>query len=115
MIQLHPGVRVYLACGYTDMRRGFDGLAMQVQEVLKEDPFCGALFAFRGRRGDLVKILWWDTQGLCLFAKRLESGRFVWPMTAMGTVSLTAGQLSLLLEGIDWRVPLQKRPPVLAG
>jgi len=115
MIQLQPGIRIYLACGYTDMRRGFHGLAMQVQEVLKDNPFSGALFAFRGKRGDLVKILWWDTQGLGLFAKRLEHGRFVWPMTKTGVVSLTPGQLSLLLEGIDWRVPLQRRQPVLAG
>lgn len=99
MIQLQSGVRIYLACGYTDMRRGFRGLAMQVQEVLKENPFSGALFAFRGKRGDLVKILWWDTQGLCLFAKRLEHGRFVWPMTKTGVVSLTPGNYPYFLKG----------------
>lgn len=80
MIGLPAGTRIYLACGPTDMRRGFDGLALLVQEVLAQDPFSGALFAFRGKRGDLIKLLWWDTQGLCLFAKRLEQGRFIWPM-----------------------------------
>jgi len=84
------------------MRRGFDGLSRQVQEVLGYDPFSGHLFVFRGRRGDLVKVLYWDTQGLCLFAKRLERGRFVWPSAREGVVSLTPAQLSMLLEGIDW-------------
>ena len=84
------------------MRRGFDGLSRQVQEVLGYDPFSGHLFVFRGRRGDLVKVLYWDTQGLCLFAKRLERGRFVWPSARDGVVSLTPAQLSMLLEGIDW-------------
>jgi len=115
MIVLPPGTRVYLACGPTDMRRGFDGLAAQVQTVLKKDPHDGALFLFRGRRGDLVKALWWDGQGLCLFAKRLERGRFIWPVTKEGTVRLSAAQLSMLLEGIDWRsVERTWRPEVAA-
>jgi hypothetical protein len=71
-----PGARVWLAAGATDMRRGFDGLARQVQEALGQDPFSGQMFVFRGRRGDLVKLLWWDGQGLVLYAKRLERGRF---------------------------------------
>ena len=75
MITIPAGVRIYLACGVTDMRRGFDGLSIMAQDVLKQDPFSGALFCFRGRRGDLVKILYWDGQGFCLFAKRLEKGR----------------------------------------
>ncbi len=61
-----PGTRVYLACGVTDMRKGFDGLAAQVQTVLAQDPYSGAVFCFRGRRGDLLKILLWDGQGLVL-------------------------------------------------
>ena len=73
------GSRVWLATGHTDMRKGFDGLALIVQETLKRDPHCGHLFVFRGRRGDLIKRLRWDGQGLCLFAKRLERGRFLWP------------------------------------
>jgi transposase len=77
MITLPAGVRVYLACGATDMRRGFDGLAAQVQQILRLDPYSGALFIFRGKRGDLIKGLLWDGQGLVLYAKRLERGRFV--------------------------------------
>jgi transposase len=110
-----PGVRVWLACGRTDMRKGMDGLAMLAQEVLHENPFGGALFAFRGKRGGLVRLLWFDGQGLCLFSKRLERGHFVWPMTETGRVSLTPAQLSMLLEGIDWRMPKRVAHPELAG
>ena len=99
MITVPAGVRIYLACGVTDMRRGFDGLSMMAQDVLKQDPFSGAIFCFRGRRGDLVKVLYWDGQGFCLFAKRLEKGRFTWPNTKEGSVTLTPAQLSMLLEG----------------
>jgi transposase len=91
-----PGTRVYLACGATDMRKGFDGLAAQVQTVLSQDPYSGAVFCFRGRRGDLLKILVWDGQGLVLVAKRLEKGRFVWPQATSGVVSLTPAMLSML-------------------
>jgi len=103
MIALPAGARVWLAAGATDLRKGFDGLAGLVQTQLAEDPFSGQLFVFRGRGGDRVKILWWSGDGLCLFAKRLERGRFVWPQATSGTVSLTGAQLSMLLEGIDWR------------
>jgi transposase len=115
MITVPAGMRVYLACGVTDMRKGFDGLAVLTQEVLKEDPFSGAVFVFRGKRGDLIKVLYWDGQGLCLFAKRLEKGRFLWPVTKEGSASLTAAQLSMLLEGIDWRAPQRTWAPALAG
>jgi transposase len=115
MITLPSGVRVWLACGYTDMRKGMDGLAMLAQQALTEDPFGGALFAFRGKRGGLVKLLWFDGQGMCLFSKRLEQGHFVWPSTQTGRVSLTPAQLSMLLEGIDWRMPVRVRRPELAG
>jgi transposase len=115
MIAPGAGVRVWLACGHTDMRKGIDGLAMLAQQVLQESPFDGAVFAFRGRRGGLVKLLWYDGQGLCLFSKRLERGHFVWPVTATGRVSLTPAQLSMLLEGIDWRAPVRVRRPELAG
>jgi transposase len=114
MIGLPAGTKVWLACGVTDMRKGFDGLAALVQLSLHEDPFSGQLFVFRGRRGDRVKILWWDGDGLCLFAKRLERGRFVWPRATDGTVHLTQAQLSMLLEGIDWRRPLRTQAPQLA-
>jgi transposase len=107
--------RVWLAAGATDMRRGFDGLARQVQQTLEQDPFSGHVFAFRGRRGDLLKLLYWDGQGLCLFAKRLERGRFVWPAAKDGVVTLTPAQLSMLLEGIDWRMPARTWQPEMAG
>src|SRR5277367_1179522 len=100
MIPIPAGVRVWLATGHTDMRKGFDGLALIVQETLKRDPHGGHLFVFRGRRGDLIKCLWSDGQGLCLFAKRLERGRFLWPSTADGTVTISPAQLGYLLEGI---------------
>jgi transposase len=115
MIALPPSTRIYLACGVTDMRKGFDGLAVLVEQVLEQRPHSGTLFAFRGKRGDLLKLLWYDGQGLCLFSKRMDRGRFVWPVTRAGTVYLTAAQLSMLLEGIDWRRPERTTEPVLAG
>ena len=101
------GTRIWLAAGVTDMRKGFTGLSALVQNALASNPFCGHLFLFRGRRGDLLKILWWDGTGLCLMAKRLERGRFIWPQAQNGSVSLSAAQLSMLLEGIDWRHPVR--------
>ncbi len=117
MIAPPIGARVWLAAGATDMRRGFDGLARQVQQTLEQDPFSGHVFAFRGRRGDLLKLLYWDGQGLCLFAKRLERGRFIWPAAKDGavTLTLTPAQLSMLLEGIDWRMPARTWQPAMAG
>ena len=114
MIQLPTGTRIWIAAGVTDMRRGFDGLSAQVQTVLNEQPFSGHVFAFRGRRGDIVKLLWWDGDGLCLFSKRLERGRFIWPKAESGTVSLSRAQLSMLLEGIDWRRPERTFQPQIA-
>jgi transposase len=80
--------------GVTDLRRGFMGLSALVQMALEKSAFGGHVFVFRGRRGDLIKVLWFDGDGLCLFAKRLERGRFVWPQATSGTVSLTRAQLS---------------------
>ena len=79
MIGLPAGTRVWIAAGVTDMRKGMDGLAALAQTTLEQEPFSGHVFVFRGRRGDLVKLVWFDGDGLCLFAKRLERGRFVWP------------------------------------
>jgi transposase len=115
MIPVPMGTQIWVACGATDMRRGFDGLAMMVQEVLKKDPYGGHLFAFRGKRADRIKILWWDGNGLCLYSKRLERGRFVWPLTQQGAAMLTPAQLSMLCEGIDWRSPIRTEAPRLAG
>ena len=105
MIPVPASTRVWLAAGVTDMRKGFNGLAALAQDVLKQDPFSGHLFVFRGRRGDLLKVIWFDGQGACLFSKRLEKGRFVWPSATTGKVTLTPAQLSMLLEAIDWRAP----------
>ena len=115
MITPPPGVRVYLACGYTDMRKGMATLAMLVQQTLSHEPFSGAVYAFRGRRGGLIKVLWHDGVGMCLFIKRLERGQFIWPMSSAGTVSLTAGQLSTLLEVCEWRATARNLRPELAG
>lgn len=114
MITLPAGTQVWIAAGVTDLRRGFTGLSAAVQTRLEQDPFGGQVFVFRGRRGDLIKVLWWDGDGLCLFAKRLERGRFVWPKAESGTVSLTRAQLSMLLEGIDWRRPVRTVRPQMA-
>jgi transposase len=115
VITIPAGVKIYLACGVTDMRKGFDGLSLIAQDALKQDPFSGAIFAFRGRRGDLMKRLYWDGQGFCLFAKRLEQGRFTWPSTATGAVTLSPAQISMLLEGLEWRNPQRTWAPTLAG
>lgn len=111
MIGLPTGTEIWIAAGVTDLRRGFTGLSAIVQTVLEQSPFSGHVFVFRGRRGDLIKLLWWDGDGLCLFAKRLERGRFVWPQAENGTVSLTRAQLSMMLEGIDWRRPIRTQIP----
>ncbi len=89
---------MWIATGHTDMRKGFDGLSLIVQETLKRDPHGGHLFVFRGRRGDLIKCLWWDGQGLCLFAKRLERGKFLWPAVAGEAVTISVAQLGYLLD-----------------
>lgn len=133
MIPLPSGAKVWLATGHTDMRKGIGGLSLLVQEVLKRDPFCGHLFVFRGRRSDLMKIVWrswlgapackagwrsqgrYDGQGGCLFMKRLDRGRFVWPSASDGAISISAAQLAYLVEGIDWRNPQQTWRPAIAG
>jgi transposase len=114
MISFPTGAHIWIAAGVTDLRRGFTGLSAVAQTVLQKEPFSGHIFVFRGRRGDLVKLLWWDGDGLCLFAKRLERGRFVWPQAESGTVSLTRAQLLMLLEGIDWRQPVRTWKPEMA-
>jgi len=97
------------------MRKSFDGLAALVQTKLHENAFSGHVFVFRGRRGDRIKILWWSGDGMCLFSKRLENGKFVWPQALEGVVSLTSAQLSMLLEGIDWRRPMRTFQPTMSA
>jgi transposase len=115
MIAVPGGVRVWLASGPTDMRRGMNGLALQVQQVLKLNPHGGDLFVFRGKRGHLLKVLWADGLGLSLYIKRLERGRFIWPAPVGGVVAISGAQLAYLLDGIDWRLPRHTWQPQAAG
>src|SRR3954470_2459019 len=115
---LPPNVKVHLALGFIDMRKGIDGLAMLVPGVLQQDPFTGHLFVFRGRtRANRIKLSIGNGTGFCLFTKRLEHGVFLWPPSVKPdeTLSLTSAQLSLLIEGVDWRAPEQRWRPALAG
>ena len=118
MIPVSGNCKVWLAAGVTDMRKGFAGLSALAERVLEEDPYSGHLFVFRGRSGDLIKIIWWageeHSQGACLFSKRLEGGRFVWPSARSGKIHLSSAQLSMLLEGIDWRMPRRTWRPTEA-
>jgi transposase len=117
MMLMPAGVKVHLALGETDMRKGMDGLATMVQEVLKKDAFSGHLFAFRGRRANMIKLLFWDGTGLCLFTKRIDRGHFVWPRISIEgeSIPLTPAQLAMLIEGIDWRHPERVWRPAKAG
>ena len=116
MISLTSGLRIYLACGVTDMRKGMSGLAMLVQQGLAEDPFSGAVYAFRGRRAGLIKLIWHDGIGVCMLTKRLERGQFVWSSAdTSGRITLTSAQLAALLDGCEWRAPVERRRPELAG
>jgi len=115
VILVPSGVRVWLAVGHTDMRRGMNSLAIQVQQGLGRDPHAGDLYVFRGKRGHLIKILWHDGIGMSLYAKRLERGRFIWPSPADGMVAITPAQLAYMLDGIDWRNPVRTWRPEAAG
>ena len=115
MIPIPSGVRVWIATGHTDMRRGMNSLALLVQEALRRDPHGGDLYVFRGKRGNLLKVLWYDGLGMSLYAKRLERGRFIWPSAAGETMVITAAQLGYMLEGIDWRHPQRTWRPEMAG
>ena len=112
MIDAGTGVRVYLACGVTDMRKG---IAVLAQDVLDQKSASGAVFAFRGWRGDRLKLLYWDGQRFCLCYKLLERGRFPWPSAQDGAVRLTSAQLAMLWEGIGWRRPDWGAPPARVG
>ena len=109
MISLAPGTKVFLACRPIDLRAGFDGLAAKVQQIIGADPFSGHVFIFRSKRGHYLKGLYWDGSGLCLFAKRLDRHKFVWPPIVDST--LTPAQLALLIEAMDWRRTIA--PPAL--
>lgn len=117
MMIIPSNVKVHVALGATDMRKGIDGLATMAQEVLRKDPFSGHVFAFRGARANLIKLLFWDGTGLCLFTKRIDRGYFVWPRMSSpgGSIPLSPAQLAMLLEGIDWRYPERVWRPAKAG
>lgn len=116
MIAFPTSATVWIAGGVTDMRRGMNTLALQVQEGLGRDPHSGEIFCFRGRKGDLVKLLWHDGVGMSLYLKRLEAGKFIWPTSGSGeAVQVSAAQLGYLLEGIDWRNPRWTQRPAKAG
>jgi transposase len=116
MIAFGAGVKVWIAGGVTDMRKGMNTLALQVQQGLGRDPYAGEIFCFRGRKGYLVKILWHDGVGTSLYLKRLEAGKFIWPTSGSGeAVQVSAAQLGYLLEGIDWRNPRWTQRPKKAG
>ena len=115
MIPVPSGVRVWVATGITDMRKGMNGLALLIEQGLGRDPHGGDLYVFRGRKAGLVKVLWHDGLGMSLYAKRLERGGFTWPQAKEGVVALTPAMLSMLLEGIDWRAPQRTWRPETAG
>ena len=103
MIGPAGAVRVMVAARPVDFRKGAEGLAALVREAMGADPFSGTVYVFRARRADRIKLIYWDGTGVCLFAKRLEDGKFHWPKIEDGVIRLTAAQLSALVEGLDWR------------
>lgn len=116
MIAFPAGTKVWIAGGVTDMQRGTNTLAVAVQQGLGRDPHAGEIFCFRGRKGDLVKLLWHDGVGMSLYIKRLEAGKFNWPVSQDGTaIAIAAAQLGYFLEGIDWRNPRWTQRPTKAG
>jgi len=115
MIPISSGVRVWIATGHTDMRRGMNSLALLVQEAFKRNPHGGDLYVFRGRSGSLIKILWHDGLAMSLYTRRLERGRFIWPQATDGVISISMSQLAYMLDGIDWRNPVHSWRPSAAG
>ena len=105
MIGLPARGQIYLAAGVTDMRKGMPGLTALVVAGLNKEPLSGDVFVFRGRRGDQIKVLWYSGDGINLYIKRLERGRFIWPKANEGTVHLSTAQFAMLCEAIDWRAP----------
>ena len=115
MFSVGSATRIYVAAGSTDMRKGFEGLYGLVRDRLDCDPLSGHVFLFANAQRNRLKLLFWDGSGLWVCAKRLEKGRFTWPMTKEGTITLTPAQMSMLLEGLEWRFPQKTWAPTLAG
>ena len=108
--------KIYLCTGYTDMRKGVGGLSLIASSLLSKQFSSGAMFVFRGKSADKIKILWWDGQGFCLFYKCLDSGKFPWlNVSEKASIGITRAQLAMLMEGIDWRNPHWSSPPLYAG
>ena len=115
MINIDSKIKIYLYTGNKDMRKGMHGLAMLVEENVVEKYDKEGLFVFRGKKGDRLKILWWDGQGFCLYYKVMDKGKFAWLKTKeVGVTGITKAQLSMLLEGIDWRTPVWSNKPKYA-
>ena len=116
---LTPGsdIKIYLLTGHTDMRKGAASLALFAEKLLSEIKICsGAMFVFRGKFATKIKILWWDSQGFCLFYKALDAGKFPWPNVSDKThLGITRAQLSMLIEGVNWRNPSWSKPPERLG
>ena len=116
MLNVESSSRIYLCTGHTDMRKGINGLSLLAQSVISDKLNTGALFAFRGKRADRIKVLWWDGQGFCLYYKCLDIGKFVWPkLDKQTSLAITRAQLAMLLEAIDWRNPVRYDTPSLFG
>lgn len=116
MLNVESGSRIYLCTGHTDMRKGINGLSLLAQSVISDKLNTGALFAFRGKRADRIKVLWWDGQGFCLYYKCLDIGKFVWPkLDEQKSLVITRAQLAMLIEAIDWRSPVRHDAPAYCG
>jgi transposase len=115
MIPVPMGVKVWLATGHADMRKGFASLALQVQEVLRRDPLGGRIFCLRGRRGDLLKVIWHDGEAANLYVRRLERGPFLWPSPTDRVVKITPAPIGCLLSAINWRNPQETWRPTSIG
>ena len=116
MLNIASNIKIYICTGHTDMRKGVGSLSMLAESIVKEEFSSGAMFVFRGKSADKIKILWWDSQGFCLFYKCLDNGKFPWLKTEDKTsVGITRAQLSMLMEGVDWRNPRWSDPPLYAG
>ena len=118
MLNPNSDTKIYLSCAVTDMRKGINGLSILASQTISQNNnntaiSTGAMFVFKGKRSDRIKILWWDGQGFCLFYKCLDRGKFTWPKSTNDghNIRVTKAQLSMLIEGIDWRNPTWSNPP----
>lgn len=116
MLDNNVSTKIYLCTGLTDMRKGINRLSLLAGSLVSEQVCSGAMFVFRGKNADKLKILWWDGQGFCLFCKHLDSGKFTWPKTSESvSIGITKAQLSMLVEGVDWRNPRWSSAPLYVG